>query len=186
MATFAAIDETISFHLYYDGETKVNEEKISVTTLSGKDTPTHSKVRIKVDVEGPATPKLLAVDSAGEEHDIAQIGYWGPSTGFAISGTFRNETMTRATYPVAGTYTIKLTLLDVTNGPESNEILAQQEFTINVKGEEVQNTNELTNEMTNSTEQLPKTGTSIVEYGIYAILLLVMIYVVYQIRQRRK
>lgn len=180
MVSYAEIDQTVYFDIQYDGEIKVNEEKVTVTTLAGKETPQHTNVRIKVDIEGPAIPKLLATDSTGKEYDIAQIGYWGPSTGFPIQGTFYNETMVRATYSEAGTYKITLSLIDVQN---DNAVLAQREFTFEVKGEEVPATNEMVNE---PAPELPKTGTSLLEYTIYAIILLTVVYLVYQVRQRRK
>ena len=177
--SFAAIDQTIYFDVQYDGEIKVNEEKISVTTLGGKATPQHAKVRIKVDVEGPAIPKLLATDSTGKEYDIAQIGYWGPDTGFAIQGDFHNETMVRSTYPKAGTYKITLSLIDVGN---NNDLLAQREFTFEVKGEEP-----IANAVVDNTAtELPKTGTSLLEIAIYAFILVAIVYAIYKIRQRRK
>lgn len=180
IVSHAAIDQTVYFDIKYDGEIKVNEEKTTVTTLAGKETPQHTNVRIKVDIEGPSTPKLLAIDSTGKEYDIAQIGYWGPSQGFPIQGNFYNETMVRATYSVAGTYKITLSLIDVQN---DDDILAQREFTFEVKGEEPAVTNEVVNE---PAQELPKTGTSLIEYAIYAVILLVIVYAIYQIRERRK
>ena len=115
IASYAAIDETLRFEVNYDGEIKAGEEKISVTVLAGTGTPLHSNVRIKVDVEGPAIPKLIATDSAGKQYDIAEIGYWGPDQGFAIQGNFYNETMVKNIFPEAGTYTITLSLIDVAN-----------------------------------------------------------------------
>ena len=181
--SFAAIDQTIYFDVQYDGEINLNEEKISVTTLGGKATPQHTNVRIKVDVEGPAIPKLLATDSTGKEYDIAQIGYWGPEQGFPIQGDFHNETMVRSTYPVAGTYKITLSLLDVGN---NNDLLAQREFTFEVKGEEVKEEPIANAVVDEPTTELPKTGTSLLEIAIYAIILVAIVYAVYQIRQRRK
>ncbi len=31
--------------------------------------------KLKVEITGPATPKILATDTTGVEHDIAQTGY---------------------------------------------------------------------------------------------------------------
>ena len=127
---YAAIDTTIHFDISYEGEVKVNEEKSTLIILAGENTPVHTNVRVKVDIEGPATPKLLATDSLGTEIDIAEWGYWGPESGFAIGGTFSNETPVRATFTEAGSYTITLKLLDVQNG---NDILAEKSVTIQVK-----------------------------------------------------
>lgn len=176
---YAAIDSTIHFDISYEGEVKVNEEKSTLIILAGENTPVHSNVRVKVDIEGPAKPKLMATDSNGNQINIAETGYWGPEAGFAIAGTFKNETPVKATFTEAGSYTITLKLLDVQNG---NDVLAEKSITIQVKGNEPA-VNEVVNE---PVEELPQTGTSLMEYTIYAAILLVVIYLGYQIRERRK
>jgi len=185
--SYAAIDQTIHFDISYEGEVKVNTEKNATIILAGDNTPVHTNVRVKVDIEGPATPKILATDSNGTELDIAQLGYWGPDAGFAIGGTFSNETPIRATFTKEGTYTITLTLQDVQN---ANDILSQRIFTIQVTADEPivnEVVNELTNEIVNEPiQELPKTGTSLVEYVIYAEILFFTIYILYQIIKRRK
>ena len=187
ISSYAEIDSTIHFDISYDGEVKINEEKDAIIILAGENTPVHTNVRVKVDIEGPATPKILATDSLGNELDIAELGYWGPDAGFAIGGTFSNETPIRATFTEEGTYTITLTLIDVQN---ANDILSQRVFGINVVGDEPivnEVVNQVTNEIANEpVQELPKTGTSLTEYAMYATLILVVIYLWYQIRERRK
>lgn len=178
IVSLAAIDQTINFDIIYQGSVKVNEEKNATIILEGNNTPLHSNVRVKVDIEGPEKPKILATDSLGTEIDIAKEGYWGPAVGFTIGGTFKNETPIRATFTKAGTYTISLNLLDVQN---NNDILAGRVFKIEVV-EDTPTVNEIIN---NPTEELPKTGTSLIEYVIYATILFVIIYVVYQISRRK-
>ena len=181
--SYAAIDQTIHFDISYEGDVKVNTEKNATIILAGDNTPVHTNVRVKVDIEGPATPKILATDSNGTELDIAQLGYWGPDEGFTIGGTFSNETPIRATFTKEGTYTITLTLQDVQN---ANDILSQKIFTIQVTADEPI-VNEVTNEIVNEPiQELPKTGTSLVEYMIYAIILFFTVYIGYQIIERRK
>ena len=181
--SYAAIDTTIHFDISYEGKVKVNEEKSTIIILAGNETPLHTNVRVKVDIEGPAKPKLLANDSNGTQIDIADWGYWGPESGFAIQGTFSNETPVKATFTEAGSYTITLSLLDVQN---ANNVLAQKSITLQVEGNETQ-VNEITNEVVNnSVEELPKTGTSLTEYTIYAVVLLVILYIGYQVKQRLK
>lgn len=183
IVSYAAIDTTIHFDISYEGTVKVDEEKDTLIILAGDNTPLHTNVRVKVEIEGPAKPKLLATDSLGTEIDIADWGYWGPEAGFAIQGTFTNETPVRATFTEAGTYTITLSLLDVQN---ANDILAQKSITIQVQAD-TPPIDETTNEvMDEPTPELPKTGTSLVEYAIYAVVLLAIIYLGYQIRERRK
>lgn len=185
--SYAAIDQTIHFDISYEGDVKVNTEKNATIILAGDNTPVYTNVRVKVDIEGPATPKILATDSNGTELDIAQLGYWGPDAGFAIGGTFSNETPIRATFTKEGTYTITLTLQDVQN---ANDILSQKIFTIQVTADEPivnEVVNEVTNEIVNEPiQELPKTGTSLVEYVIYAAILFFTIYIGYQIIERRK
>lgn len=181
---YAAIDNTIHFDISYEGTVKVNEEKDTLIILAGQNTPLHSNVRVKVDIQGPAKPKLIATDSLGTEIDISDLGYWGPDTGFPIQGTFTNETPVKATFTEAGSYTIILSLLDVQN---ANDILAQKTVTIQVQADTPPTANETVNEIVNEpTPELPKTGTSLIEYLVYAIILLSVIYLVYQIRERRK
>lgn len=183
VCSYAAIDSTIHFDISYTGEVKVNEEKGTNIILAGQSTPTHAKVRVKVEIEGPATPKLMATDSLGTQIDIAQVGYWGPEAGFAIAGTFTNETPVKATFTKAGAYTIKLTLLDVQN---ANDILAQKTVTIQVKEDEPA-VNEITNVMENEeVEELPKTGATLGEYAIYFSVICIGLYLVHLRVYRRK
>lgn len=183
VCSYAAIDSTIHFDISYTGEVKVNEEKDTNIILAGQSTPTHTNVRVKVEIEGPATPKLMATDSLGTTIDIAQWGYWGPEAGFAISGTFTNETPVKATFTKAGAYTIKLTLLDVQN---ANDILAQKTVTIQVKEDEPA-VNEITNVMENEeVKELPKTGATLGEYAIYFSVICIGLYLVYLRVYRRK
>lgn len=172
--SYAVIDNTIHFDVSYNGTIKVNTVKDTIIILAGNETPLHAKVRVKIDIKGPSTPKLMATDSLGNEIDIAQWGYWGPEEGFAIQGTFSNETPVKATFTEAGAYTITLSLLDVANG---NDVLAQKAITIQVQGDEIVN---------EPVEELPKTGTSLIEYTIYAVVLVGIIYLAYQIKQRKK
>lgn len=181
--SYAVIDSTIHFDISYTGEVKVNEEKDTNIILAGQSTPAHTKVRVKVEIEGPATPKLMATDSLGTKIDIAQVGYWGPETGFAIAGTFTNETPVKATFTKAGAYTIKLSLLDVQNG---NDILAQKTVTIQVKEDELV-ANEITNVVENEeVEELPQTGATLWEYAIYFSIICIGLYLVYLRVYRRK
>lgn len=179
--SYAAIDDTINFDISYQGEVKVNEEKSAVIMLAGENTPPYTNVRVKVDIQGPATPKIIATDSLGTQIDIAKEGYWGPEAGFAIGGTFSNETPIKATFSQAGTYTITLSLLNVQNTQNENDILAQKTVTIQVR-EDTPIVNEVAN--TEIPEELPKTGTSLVEYAIYALIMIMIIYLSNRIRKR--
>lgn len=180
---------------------------VPITTevkLIGNNAPAYPKVRVKVDISGPATPKLMATDSEGNEWDIAQIGYWGPETGFAVGGTFTNTTPVTATFPEAGLYEITLSLVDVSqptsratdsnviasskesiyvyrDQAELDAILAEQNRVVN--NTNVADSNVVGNNMVENApvENLPQTGTSIAEYAIYTGIIFVICLVGYAI-----
>lgn len=157
-----------SFDLQYSGNVIKNVEKQGVVTLRGVNATPHTNVRIKVDITGPATPQILATDSAGIEYNIAQIGYWGPAGGFAVGGDFVNETPIKATFPEEGTYVTTLSLIDVANG---NAVIASRTFTTQVYEDVTPDNNVVNNVVENNMiEELPKTGTSVWEYAMYIIV----------------
>lgn len=126
----AAENDGYSIELNYAGNVYVNEEKVANVTLKGDDTATtYTNVRMKVDVEGPATPKLLATDTLGTEWDLAQIGYWGSEGGFEIKAGYDITTPIKATFPEAGKYTITLSLVDVNN---AEKVIVSKTVEINV------------------------------------------------------
>lgn len=182
-----AADE-FSFELTYTGDVVKDEEKDATVVLKGTNAPTYTNVRIKVDISGPATPTIYAYDSLGTKIDIAQIGYWGPASGFAVAGTFENTTPIQATFPKEGEYTITLALIDIAN---NNNVITSKVITLNIEdnlvdNEEnntVENTTNETNE-SNVTE-IPKTGTSVGEYAIMCAVVLAICYVGYFIYKRK-
>lgn len=140
-------------------------EKDAKVLLTGINGTPYSNVLIKVNVTGPATPKLLATDTNGTEHNIAEVGYWGPPSGFPVQGDFTNTTPVKATFTETGKYTIELSLVDVSN---NNSVITSKTFTINVTSTQKPAVNNTTN---NIVEELPKTGTSVGEYLMYIFLL---------------
>ncbi len=171
----------LEFELKYDGDIVVNETKEGSVILRGTNASTYSNVRVKVDVEGPGTPKLIATDTNQQEFDLVDIKYWGPPEGFPVAGTFENETPIKATFPVAGTYTIKLTLV---NMQASEAEIISKSFTVEVL-EDATNVNEV-NEPENEVEKLPQTGNSTVEYVMYiAIVAVLVIFVSYKIKANK-
>lgn len=169
------------FDLQYTGTVVKNVEKDANVLLVGVNGTLHTNVQIKVKVTGPATPKLLATDSNGVEHDIAQLGYWGPPSGFAVQGDFTNTTPIKATFTEEGSYTIELSLVDLNN---SNAVITSKTFTIDVSDTQTPVVN---NTVANNTvvDELPKTGTSIGEFLMY-ILVLGMVFVATMIYFNRK
>ena len=184
ITTCVYAESQLAIEVSYEGSVVKNEEKAATIVLAGTDATLHSKVRIKVTVTGPATPKLMATDSEQHEIDIAEVGYWGPEQGFAIQGTFQNTTPVRATFPQAGDYTIKIDLIDL---EQDSTVLVTKTVSITVLDESPV-TNIVQNETTNdvqNVQQLPKTGTSIVDYGIYFAIGIAVIYCFYMLKKKR-
>lgn len=172
-AVFAA--DGYSFELKYTGTITKNVEKNAEVLLVGTNAPMHSNVRIKVEISGPATPVILATDTNGTEIDIAKTGFWGPEAGFPVGGDFTNTTPIKATFKDEGKYTIKLCLIDVTNG---NEVIETKDFQMEVY-EDVTEGNVIGNAVTeNKIEELPKTGTSVFEYVMYIMAIVAIISVI--------
>lgn len=178
VSVYAADEYT--FGLEYQGAIVVNEEKDAAVTLTGVNGPTYTNVLIKVDIQGPETPKLLAYDSAGNEYDIAQIGSWGPPSGFAVQGDFTNRTPIRATFTKAGEYKITVSLVDLNN---SNAVITSREFTLQVSDvEDTTTNNTITDNNTitnteNTVTEIPKTGLSFGEMimPIMAIMAIILV-----------
>ena len=183
----------------YTGDIIVNQEKAAEVVLVGDGSGTgYSKVRIKIDIAGPSTPKILATDTSLVEHDIAQLGYWGPEEGFAIPDTVRNVTPVKATFDQPGEYKITLSLI---NKEAADAVITSKEVTMVVK-EDTPPANETTNqvndvveneivaneivanEITNEViDELPKTGASVTELILYTIAIVgIIMFAIYRIR----
>lgn len=192
IGTVYAADE-YTFGLEYTGEIVVDEQKDAAVTLTGVNGPLYTNVRIKVDITGPATPKILAYDSQGTEYDIAQTGYWGPDTGFAVQGSFTNRTPIRATFTEAGQYTVKLSLIDISN---NNNVITSKDITLTVQGLTVDNTvNTVVNQVENTTvenminenlvEEIPKTGLSYEEMAFFIIIISGIVFIMYKVYKNK-
>lgn len=155
------------FKLEYDGDVVEGQEKAGKVLLIGTNGTTYTNVRVKVDITGPATPKIIGTDAVGNEFDITKIGYWGPAAGFAVQGTFTNTTPIKALYSKAGNYTTVISLIDVKNG---NAVITSK--TINVKVLD-QPMEEPTTD--NTVEELPKTGNSVMDYLLYIVPAMILI-----------
>ena len=172
----------LEFELKYDGDVVINETKDASVILRGTNATTYSNVRVKIEVSGPGTPKLIAKETSSDlEFDLAQTGYWGPELGFPVAGTFENETPIKATFNVAGTYTIKLSLV---NMQSSEAEIISETFTIEVL-EDATNVNEIEentiidNNTENEVDKLPQTGTGVMEYIAYITVIVALIIFVY-------
>ncbi len=162
------------FEMNYTGDLIKGQEKAIDMVLIGDGTSSgYSKVRIKVEISGPSTPRLLATNSSGSEIDIAQTGYWGADDGVAVPATVRNVTPVRATFDQAGEYRIKLSLI---NKEAADAVITTKEIVMTVsENTPVNNTvaNETTNQVVENVptndeiEELPKTGASVAELIAY-------------------
>jgi hypothetical protein len=91
----------------------------------------YNRVRFDVAVTTPegATLQLLATDTNGVEHDVAQIGYWGPENGFPIAADYSATTDFTAIFSDAGEYTITFSLVDL----DAGEALVTETVNITVR-----------------------------------------------------
>ena len=63
----------------------------------------------------------------GNKFDLSETGEWGPTSGFAVGGTFTNETPITVIYPQAGTYVSRLSLIDLSN---NNQVITSKDMKI--------------------------------------------------------
>ena len=178
--TIYAAGDNFSFAINYTGNIVEGEAKDAVVVLEGTDATVYSNALIKVElVSGPSTPTITAKDTSGVEHNIMELGYWGPPEGFAVGNTFKNETPVVATYSDPGTYVIRLSLIDKNS---SDRVIVSQEFTQIVETAQALPDNNVTNETNiindsnNIIEEIPQTGTSIWTYLIVVIAVICLIY----------
>lgn len=159
--------EGYEFKLEYTGDIIEGVPKDAKVLLIGDNGTPYNKVQVKSEaISGPGTPKIVAYDENGTEFDLTQTGTWGPNAGFQVGGTFTNETAIKATYPAAGTYKTRLSLINL----ETGATITSNEFTVTVLAKESQTNN--TN-VTNITE-LPQTGYTIWNYLVLVVLFLAL------------
>ncbi|WP_291578859.1 cell wall-binding repeat-containing protein [Clostridium sp. UBA6640] len=89
---------------------------------------TNALVKVEV-ISKPEDSKLqiLAKDTEGTEWDLAQIGQWGPSEGFAIAKDYSEETKFTVKTDTKGKYEVKFSLVDV---KDSNKVLTTSTIAI--------------------------------------------------------
>jgi hypothetical protein len=77
----------------------------------------YERVRFNVAVTTPAggAVQLWAVDDKGA-YDVAEIGYWGPESGFPIAAEYSATTEFTAFFRATGEYTITFSLVDLDAG----------------------------------------------------------------------
>ena len=106
------------------------EQKISARLTSTADATGLTNARIKVEVSGPATPKVMAKDTLGNDIDVVKEGYWGPNAGFPVGANYNVTTEFTATFPVAGTYTATISLVDISGGTERTVTSEKMSMTV--------------------------------------------------------
>ena len=113
----------VSTHSIYefqvDNVTQINVNEQTNIDVALKATNIRSegydKVLIKVDATNKDNLELKATDTQSHEWDVAQVGYWGPPEGFAISNDYDVTTEFRVTAKAEGAYTVTLNLVDLDN-----------------------------------------------------------------------
>ena len=91
-------------------------QKDGVVTLTATNGTPYTNVRVEAaQLSGPATATVYAYDESGKKFDLSESGAWGPTSGFAVGGTFTNDTKISIIYPEAGTYVSRLSLIDLSN-----------------------------------------------------------------------
>jgi len=186
-----AEDEAYSFDIVYTGDIIAGEEKTGIVILQATEGAVYTNVIIKVDfISGPANPTIIAYDSGGIGYNIVEIGHWGPETGFAVGGTFKNETPVYATFPEAGNYVVQLTLLDLNN---ANAVITTKQFTqVVLPAASTDDSNsgigdsivDNTVEGNNIVEEIPQTGISIWVYISLLVMIFAIVYMIFGLRKR--
>lgn len=77
-------DEPYTFALSYQPPVIKGETKEAIVELIGVEGPLYTNALITIEVEGPGTATLLAIDTSDNEYDLAQTGTWGPPGGFPV------------------------------------------------------------------------------------------------------
>lgn len=182
--------------LDYSGNIVIDEEKeLKLTTKSsmGKN---YDNVMLKAEIiskPDDSTVKLVAIDGQSQEIDVLQDGI-GSTDGYSLGGENVNqELLMTGTFDKTGEYKLKFSVLDKDN---SNQVIVEKEFTLNVLEEESidieennentveegttdnNETNTLSEEKEDLPEELPKTGMTKYGYIVTVMVVLISGYVV--------
>jgi hypothetical protein len=138
--TEAVTDFTVqaaAFEFIAEGPSVVRQDETNIgsVTLKGSEgnEAGYSNARIKIELlskpEGAAIPELIANDG-NKDYDLLEIGYWGPASGFEITPDYHATTPLKATFYDPGEYTIKYSLVDVSN---EEAVITEKTDTITVQ-----------------------------------------------------
>ena len=122
------IHSTYQFQVEDVSQVNVNQQTNIDVTLKATEIRSegYDKVLIRVDVTNKDNLELKATDTQSQEWDVAQVGYWGPPDGFAITKDYDVTTEFRVTAKAEGAYTVTLNLVDLDN---NDAVLATKTIT---------------------------------------------------------
>ena len=126
------VGDAYSFTISAPSTMRPNQTAEASATLKGDaNAPTYAHALIKITVEAPdgANPKVMAIDSNDVEYNLAEIGQWGPDTGFQVTAGYDVTTPLKLTFDKEGTYKAVFQLVDVDTG----KVLGSGEKTITVR-----------------------------------------------------
>ncbi len=83
----------------------------------------YAHVLIQIELSDTENVDIFATDSLQQEYNLAEIGYWGPPTGFEITPDYSATTPIRVVIREAGSYTVTLKLIDLDN---DNAVITEQ------------------------------------------------------------
>ena len=89
----------------------------------------YENVRFVIEVDGLTPFHLYATDTLDNTFDVAQLGFWGPASGFEVAASYTATTTFTAFFYEAGTYTITMQLVDL----DTNLVIAEEEVEIIVE-----------------------------------------------------
>ena len=119
-----------SLDLIYNSIVAGSATQAEVQLISHNSDKNYEHVRVNFDIEGPETPEVIAYEDDGTPINVIEYGYWDPAEGFSLYiGEYVKSTRLVATFPVPGTYTIKMDLVDM---DDSQTVIASQTYQINV------------------------------------------------------
>ncbi len=174
-----------TFDLLYTAPIETNVAENMQLNLNSSLGESFSNTRIIAEAITPtgATVNLMATDATtSTDFDLLTDG-WGSTAGDSIGGLNVSKQLTMmGTFSEAGNYTLTFKLIDKNN---SNTILAENSFNLNVSDVSTTPTTPPTTTTPETTtpedtteqtmpENLPKTGTSIYEYIIPILLILIV------------
>ena len=169
--------------LSYSGVIKKDEKKdmkLITESAMGKN---YDHVRLIAELtkkpSDTATAKLLATQEDSNEIDLLQTG-WGAENGYALGGkNVKQELALRGEFNTDGKYTINIKLVD---RDDSDTVIAQKSFDINVGEKQTQQNNQ------NTTEKLPAkyptTGTT--QYALIALIVATLVTFYFVIDKKNK